>query len=306
MIVNAYKMELRKNPDVTVRDARMYISKLLGIGQRTISNVIKEYNSKKTVTSPCKTRTRTSYKEKFDDVQMNAVRFHVHSFWFKKIIPTLDKLLQVIKDDDTLPDISRTNLHRLLKSMDFVYTKRSRKSALIEKNEIILWRRRYLADIRKYREDIYYIYWVNAGDCTSKTWVNKTIKSSHDAFLRGLTTDSQNPSSKGKRLIVLHIGSEDGFVVLNLCLFVLCFESKKTTDYHEEINGDVFYNWMANVLPLLKENCVIVMDNAPYHSMKKEKIPNSTTRKANIIQWLQEKGDRPNYRKVSLFRKNLA
>lgn len=56
------------------------------------------------------------------------------------------------------------------------------------------------------------------------------------------------------------------------------------------MNGDTFYKWMTNVLPLLKENSVIVMDNAPYHSVKKEKIPNSTSKKADIIKWLQEKG----------------
>jgi len=297
MIVNAYKMELRKNPDLTVRDARIYISKLLGIGQRTVSNIISEYNSKKTVTSPCKNRTKASFKEKFDDMQMNAVRLHVHSFWLNKTIPTLDKILTAVNNDETLPEISRTNLYRMLKFMDFVYTKRSRNSALLEKDEIILWRRRYLADIRKYREEGRHIYyldetWVNAGDCTSKTWIDKTIKSPRDAFLRGLTTGSQNPSGKGKRLIVLHIGSEEGFVPGGL----LCFESKKTTDYHEEMNGDVFYNWMENVLPLLKDNCVIVMDNAPYHSMKKEKIPNTSTKKADILKWLQDKGeviDRP-------------
>ncbi|XP_025191554.1 uncharacterized protein LOC112591831 [Melanaphis sacchari] len=262
MIVNSYKMELRKNPNLTVREARIYISKQLGIGQRTVSNVISEYNTNKTVTSPCKTRIRTSFKDKFDDLQMNTVRFHVHSFWFNKTIPTLDKILQVIKDDDTLPDISRMNLHRL----------------------------RYLQNIRKYREEGRHLYyldetWVNAGDCTSKTWVDKTIKSPRDAFLQGLTTGSQNPSGKGKRLTVLHIGSEDGFVPGGL----LCFESKKTTDYHGEMNGDTFYDWMKNIIPRLKENCVIIMDNALYHSVKKEKIPNTTKKKADITKWLQEK-----------------
>ncbi|KAE9521384.1 hypothetical protein AGLY_018206 [Aphis glycines] len=159
MIVNSYKMELKKNPNLTVREARIYISKQLGIEQRTVSNVISEYNSNKTVTSPCKTRIRTSLKYKFDDLQMNTVRFHVHSFWFNKTIPTLDKILQVIKDDDILPDISRMNLHRLLKSMDFVYTKRNRNSALIEKDEIVLWRRRYLQNIRKYREEGRHLYY---------------------------------------------------------------------------------------------------------------------------------------------------
>jgi len=62
------------------------------------------------------------------------------------------------------------------------------------------------------------------------------------------------------------------------------------------MNGETFYNWMSNILPRLKENSVIVMDNAPYHSVKKEKIPNTNSRKADIIKWLEEKGqviDRP-------------
>lgn len=150
MIVNSYKSELRKIPNITVREARIFISKQLGIGQRTVSNVISEYNSKKTVTSPSKTRIKPSFKDKFDDVQLNTVRRHVHSFWYEKTIPTLDKILQVVKDDDSLPDISRMNLQRLLKFMDFEYTKRSRNSALIEKDEIVVWRRRYLRAIRKY------------------------------------------------------------------------------------------------------------------------------------------------------------
>ena len=168
--------------------------KLLSIGQ--LENVVKHL-------------FLSVIKKKIDDIQMNAVRLHVHSFWLNKTIPTLDKILTAVNNDETLPEILRTNLYRLLKFMDFVYTKRSRNSALIEKDEIILWRRRYLADIRKYREEGRHIYyldetWVNADDCT--------IKSFRDAFLQRFTTGSQNSSGKGKRLIVLHIGSEDGFV----------------------------------------------------------------------------------------------
>lgn len=45
-----------------------------------------------------------------------------------------------------------------------------------------------------------------------------------------------NPSGEGKRLIILYIGSEDGFVPDVL----LCFESKKNiNDYLDEMNGDV-------------------------------------------------------------------
>jgi len=82
---------------------------------------------------------------------------------------------------------------------------------------------------------------------------------------------------------VCHIGSEDGFVPDSL----LCFESKKNTnDYHDEMNGDSFRDWLEGVLPRLKHNAAIVMDNAPFHSVKLEKCPTSNWRKADIIEWL--------------------
>ena len=146
---------------------------------------------------------------------------------------------------------------------------------------------------KTYREEGRHIYfldetWVNASDCTSKTWVDGTIKSHRDAFLKGLSTGAVNPSGKGKRLIVLDIGSEDGFLPGGL----LCFESKKNTrDYHDEMNGDTFREWMEGILPHLKPNSVIVMDNASYHSVKLDKAPTSNTKKADIIKWLEDKGE---------------
>jgi len=57
------------------------------------------------------------------------------------------------------------------------------------------------------------------------------------------------------------------------------------------MNGDTFFEWMQNILPKLKENCVIVMDNASYHSVKADKIPTTSTKKADIIKWLEEKSE---------------
>ncbi|XP_060855452.1 uncharacterized protein LOC132933150 [Metopolophium dirhodum] len=164
---------------------------------------------------------------------------------------------------------------------------------MTEKNEIVVWRRMYLENIQKYREEGRHIYfldetWVNAGDCTSKTWVDTTVRSHRDAFLKGLSTGAVNPSGKGKRLIVLHIGSEDGFLPGGL----LCFESKKnTSDYHDEMNGNTFREWMEGILPLLQPNSVIVMDNASYHSVKLDRAPSSNAKKADIIKWLEDKGE---------------
>jgi len=102
---------------------------------------------------------------------------------------------------------------------------------------------------------------VNAGDVAIRVWRDTTVESSQAEFSQGLSTGAANPTGKGKRLIVCHIGSE------------AYFESKKNTnDYHDEMNSDSFRDWLEGVLPRLKDNAVIVMDNAPYHSAKVERF----------------------------------
>lgn len=126
---------------------------------------------------------------------------------------------------------------------------------------------------------------MNAGHTVNKVWKDTAILTSRQAFIQGLTTGLKDPSGKRSHLIVLHIGSENGFVEDGL----LCFESKKTGDYHEEMTGDVFEAWFAQILGRLDEHSVVVMDNASYHSRKTEKVPNSGTKKADIQCWLTSK-----------------
>lgn len=168
--------------------------------------------------------------------------------------------------------------------------KRDRKSILIERDDIVRWRRRYLTTIRDYRRQnrpIYYLdeTWLNEGHTKQKVWVDRGIQNRRQIFNEGLTTGLRNPIGKGRRLIILHIGSESGFVENGLLLF----EGKKTSDYHEEMNANVFENWFEKILTVLPDNAVIVMDNATYHSRKMEKIPTTTSRKIEMQTWLKTK-----------------
>lgn len=113
--------------------------------------------------------------------------------------------------------------------------------------------------------------------------MDTSIEHPRQAFLEGLSTGLKNPSGKGKRLIILHIGSDDGFVEDGL----LVFESKQTGDYHADMNADLFEDWFKNIISCLEENSVIVMDNASYHSRRIYKAPNTGTRKGGIQEWLR-------------------
>ncbi|XP_053976337.1 uncharacterized protein LOC128875051 [Hylaeus volcanicus] len=58
------------------------------------------------------------------------------------------------------------------------------------------------------------------------------------------------------------------------------------------MNGDTFFDWFRNILLMLRDGAVIVMDNAPYHSIKMEKYSNITWRKNYMITWLVSKGEK--------------
>ncbi|XP_008179338.1 uncharacterized protein LOC103311654 [Acyrthosiphon pisum] len=219
-------------------------------------------------------------------------------FWLRRELPTIDKILVAVNEDPSLPNFKRTTLYSTIKKLDFVFEKRKRCSVLTEREDLIVWHRNYLYNIRKYRQEgrqIYYLdeTWLNAGDCVDRVWKDNTVLSKHDAFNKGLTTGATNPTGKGKRLILLHIGSDKGFLPGGL----LCFESKKNSpDYHDEMNGNNFKEWFEAILPRLEPNAIIVMDNAPYHSVKLEKYPSTCWNKAQLSEWLQSKGvvlDRP-------------
>ncbi|XP_049799908.1 uncharacterized protein LOC126235220 [Schistocerca nitens] len=169
--------------------------------------------------------------------------------------------------------------------MNFKYVLHGHHSMLIDRDDI-LWRQHYLRTIKWLRgkgRPIYYLdeTWVNAGHTRSYVWVDETINSSKQAFLSGLSTGSKGPSGKGKRLIIVHIGSKTGFV--EGCLWT--FESKN----HEKMCTKTFEKWFQDVLPRLQENAVIVLDNTPYHSRRKEKFPNANSNKHEISEWLKSK-----------------
>lgn len=75
-------------------------------------------------------------------------------------------------------------------------------------------------------------------------------------------------------------------------------------DYHGQMNQVNFEKWVdEKLIPYLPPKSVVVMDNAPYHSVQVDKPPNKYAPKRNMIGWLRRKGVEVNERlhKVDLF-----
>jgi hypothetical protein len=96
----------------------------------------------------------------------------------------------------------------------------------------------------------------------------------------------KNPTGKGKRLVIGHVGSEYGFLRDGQ----LVFEAKKGDgDYHDEMDGPKFELWWKRVLDNMKDDSAIVIDNAPYHTVQVEKFPLKSWRKNQLQEWLNRK-----------------
>jgi len=78
--------------------------------------------------------------------------------------------------------------------------------------------------------------------------------------------------------------------VPNALLIFRSNSPNRLEDYHKEMDSHNFELWFKNtLLPNLKPNSVIVMDNAPYHSRKLVTCP-SRGRRAEVLQLLQDNG----------------
>ncbi|GFW68452.1 DDE_3 domain-containing protein [Trichonephila clavipes] len=142
--------------------------------------------------------------------------------------------------------------------------------------------------------------WVNEGHSETRVWQDTTIKSSYEASSSNLTVGLTAPKGKGRRLIIIHIGRKEGFVRYAADIFI----GKKSGDYHEEMDGNHFEKWFETVMPKLKPQSIIVMDNVHYHSVRKEETPTSSWVKSAIQEWLTDKVTwNPDLIKIELLQK---
>lgn len=270
-IVNIYKSLKTDNPDITYRNVIKQVAVKAGVGTVSVQRIVTEYKSTRTVKSPIMKKTRKSISDIIDDIDKNMIRQKVHTCWINHEFPTFQKIVTAVADDEHLPNLKRTTMYRLLKELQFVFTRRKQNCILMDKKDLVVWRRKYLKDIQHFREEGRTIYYLG------ETWYKVSEE---------LSTGMSNQFSKGERLMVLHIGSDNGFLNGGL----LFFEPKNyNADYRQQMNGDIFLQWFVAILPLLDENSVIVMDNASHHSSKQEKLPTSLSNKAEITQWLMSK-----------------
>jgi len=84
-------------------------------------------------------------------------------------------------------------------------------------------------------------------------------------------TGRSNPARTidyGERYVVIGAGGRKGFIPGTWKIFPTKKKHQPGDDYHGDMNSEVFLSWFRVLLANLKEDSVIVLDNASYHRAK--------------------------------------
>jgi transposase len=180
-------------------------------------------------------------------------------------------------------DVAHTTLWRALQRWGFEFGTGVRSAQLKESERIIILRRQYLRQKLANRDDKGQIIrpevyldesYINKNHSNDKTWYFE-----EDGIVIG------KPTGKGDRLIILNAITKDGWVPNSKLVFKA---SKKTGDYHTNMNWNNFSKWFQEkLLKNIPENSLIIMDNAPYHNvLVEEAFPMKSHSVKRLREWL--------------------
>lgn len=223
--------------------------------------------------------TRKAFIDNFD---RDVIRQTIEDFYLvQKVVPSVSKLLPVLKNKIDF-HWSKETLRRVLHEMGFTWKKcASKRLFLIERRDIVNWRCQYLTQMRQFRLEKRNIFYID------ETWIDTNL--TFDKCWQGPhVTGVMSNHSSSNRLIVVHIGSSNGFLPGSSLIFKA---GTSSGDYHGQMNSNNFEKWIREkVVPNLPESSIIVMDNAPYHNKQVDKPPSKYSVKSEMIDWLQRKG----------------
>ncbi len=258
----------------------------LGIGEATVRRIMAEYNKnqKSVPTDSPKARGRPEYMIPNDLQPVVRQYIRAQNLQGQHVsIELVREYLVKLKPEDDFPT---TTLWRALSRWGFTYGTGKRRSALKERDYVILARRRYLRQKRlNRRSDGTFI---RPEVYLDETFINKNHSNQFTWYFDEDGPEVNKPAGKGERLIVVNAVTIDGWV--NNAKLV--FEAKKRTgDYHGQMDWGNFSRWfIEQLLPNIPKQSIIILDNASYHNTTEEtSFPKSNSVKEDLRKWLDDK-----------------
>ena len=284
IIMNVFQYFTSQRPSKTMKEIIKATATATQVSERTIYRIKSEKmkSSDGIIHSPLPRKRKSTVVDHLDSFDRECVRREILSFYDRGDLPTLANLLAKVREPPTNFTGSRSSLYKIVRNLGFRYKKvTSGRKILMERQDIIVTRNKYLRELKRNREspkprpEVFVDEtWVNQNLTVEKCWTNEDG-----------SVGPKTKSGRGSRFIIVHAGSDEGFVPGAL----LMFKSKNGSkgDYHDSMDNERFKMWLEEqLLPNIKKESLIIIDNAPYHSKIINKVPTSSNRKAQIIDWL--------------------
>lgn len=196
---------------------------------------------------------------------------------------TVDIIAKHLSNADSDCKIAKTTLWRALARWGFEFGVGTRSAQLKESDRIIIQRRQYLRQKIANRAE-------NGGVkrpeiYLDESYINKNHSRDDTWYLNEDGGILGKPTGKGERLIIVNAIGENGWIPNAKLVFK---STKKTDDYHSNMNWEVFKDWFENqLLKNIPPDSVIHMDNAAYHNiLTEDAFPKTTHTIRRLQEWL--------------------
>ena len=193
------------------------------------------------------------------------------------------KIVRNFMRDELHCDIAHTTLWRTLQRWGFEFGTGVRSAQLKESEQVVIKRRQYLRLKRANRDENGQA--IRPEVYLDESYINKNHSNDNTWYFPEDGIIIGKPTGKGERLIILDAITKDGWVPNARLVFKA---SKKTGDYHANMNWDNFSSWFQEkLLKNIPANSLIIMDNAAYHNvLVKEKFPMKSHSVKRLREWL--------------------
>lgn len=222
-------------------------------------------------------RMRSKPVNNIDDIDKSAIRDIVTSNCENGKFPSIMKILNIAKEQLEDFKCSVSSLRSILTELGFEYKRTSDgRKKLVEKKSLVNARLEFLRrmdELKKAMDTRPRIY-------LDEIWISR--------YLYKVRT-SETHLKRGRKYIVCHAGSAKSGFIDNA---EWIFRTKKTYGKNNTtlLTAKAFKEWFLKLLQGLEEPTIIIMDNAFYHSKRKNSGPKSSSSKEEIEKWLQENG----------------
>lgn len=167
---------------------------------------------------------------KIDKSGKQFIRRTIYKMYQENQVPTLECIQRKLLDYPDYNNKSLETLRQILLDCRFRHKKLDKQIVIMESQRIVRLRQDYLRKIKNFRDSNRHIVYLD------ETWFD-----SHYVVNYGWFDDSKNcclqtPSSRGKRIVILHAGSINSFVPNALLLSAKQIK-KYYADYHKDMTA---------------------------------------------------------------------